>query len=95
VGVFVVSVVSEDGCRGFTRGTWQLGIESDPVVVGGFWTAERRQAVVELVLDILRGWRPTGLPPVMAVVTRLAPVFRSWPTTYRWRERSPWGTSPP
>jgi hypothetical protein len=31
-----------------------------------------------------RGWKPAGLPPLMAAVTRLAPVFRSWPTTYRW-----------
>jgi hypothetical protein len=76
------------------EGTWPLGIESDPVVVGGFWTAERRQDVVELVLDILRGWRPTGLPPVMAVVTRLAPVFRSWPTTYRWRGTVTLGNQP-
>jgi hypothetical protein len=67
------------------EGTWRLGIDSDPAVVGGFWTAERRRDVVELVLDIDRGWRPTGLPPLMAAVTRLAPVFRSWPTTYRWR----------
>ena len=55
------------------EGTWQLGIDRDPAVVGGFWTAERRQDVVELVLDVVQGWRPTGLPPVMAVVTRLAP----------------------
>jgi hypothetical protein len=67
------------------EGAWQLGIDSAPGVVGGFWTAERRQDVVELVLDIVRGWRPTGLPPLMAAVTRLAPVFRTWPTTYRWR----------
>jgi hypothetical protein len=66
------------------EGTWQLGIDSDPAVVGGFWAAERRQDVVDLVLDIVRGWRPTGLPVLMAVVTRLAPVFRTWPTTYRW-----------
>jgi hypothetical protein len=55
------------------EGTWQLGIDSDPAVVGGFWTAERRKDIVELVLDIDRGWRPTGLPPLMAAVTRLAP----------------------
>jgi hypothetical protein len=67
------------------EGTWQLGIDSNQAVVGGFWTAERRQDVVELVLDVVLGWRPTGLPPLMAAVTRLAPVFRTWPTTYRWR----------
>ena len=25
------------------EGTWRLGIDSDPAVVGGFWTAERRE----------------------------------------------------
>lgn len=28
-----------------------------------------------------------GLPPLLAVVTRLASTFRRWPTTYRWRGR--------
>jgi hypothetical protein len=27
------------------EGTWRLGIDSDPAVVGGFWTAERREDV--------------------------------------------------
>jgi hypothetical protein len=76
------------------EGTWQLGIDGDPAVVGGFWTAERRDDVVELLLDIDRGWRPTGLPPLMAVVTRLAPVFRTWPTTYRWRGTVTLGNQP-
>jgi hypothetical protein len=76
------------------EGTWQLGIDGDPAVVGGFWTAERRQDVVELVLDVVLGWRPTGLPPLMAAVTRLAPVFRSWPTTYRWRATVALGNRP-
>jgi hypothetical protein len=66
------------------EGTWRLGIDDNPEVVGGFWTAHRRQDRVELVLDVDQGWRPAGLPPLMAAVTRLAPVFRSWPTTYRW-----------
>jgi hypothetical protein len=76
------------------EGTWRLGIDGDPAVVGGFWTAERRQDVVELALDIVRGWRPTGLPPLMAAVTRLAPVFRTWPTTYRWRGTVTLGNQP-
>jgi hypothetical protein len=76
------------------EGTWQLGIDGDPAVVGGFWTAERRQDVVELVLDIVQGWRPTGLPPLMAAVTRVAPVFRTWPTTYRWRGTVTLGNQP-
>jgi hypothetical protein len=66
------------------EGTWRLGIDDNPAVVGGFWTVERRQDRAELVLAVDQGWRPAGLPPLMTAVTRLAPVFRSWPTTYRW-----------
>jgi hypothetical protein len=76
------------------EGIWQLDIDGDPAVVGGCWAAERRQDVVELVLDVLRGWRPTGLPPLMAAVTRVAPVFRTWPTTYRWRGMVTLGNQP-
>ena len=66
------------------EGTWRLGIDGDPAVVGGFWTIYRHQDRIELVLGVVRGWRPTGLPPLMTAVTRIAPVFRRWPTTYRW-----------
>jgi hypothetical protein len=65
-------------------GAWRLDIDDHPAVVGGTWTVERRQDHVEIALDVTRGWRPRGLPPLMAVVTRVAPVFRNWPTTYRW-----------
>jgi hypothetical protein len=65
-------------------GAWRLDIDSSPAVVGGTWTVERRREQVDLVLDITRGWTPRGLPPLMAAVTRVAPVFRTWPTTYRW-----------
>ena len=65
-------------------GAWRVDIDDHSAVVGGTWTAERRQDHVDLVLDATRGWTPRGLPPLMAAVTRVAPVFRTWPTTYRW-----------
>jgi hypothetical protein len=65
-------------------GAWRLAIDDTPAVVGGTWTVERRQDHVHVVLDVTRGWTPRGLPPLMAAVTRVAPVFRTWPTTYRW-----------
>jgi hypothetical protein len=61
-----------------------LDIDDTRAVVGGSWTVERRQDHADLVLDVTRGWTPRGLPPLMAAVTRVAPVFRTWPTTYRW-----------
>lgn len=65
-------------------GTWRLGIDEAPTVVAGTWAAERRGDRVELAMEVTRGWRPRRLPPLMRLVTRVAPVFRTWPTTYRW-----------
>lgn len=56
-------------------GVWRLGVDDDPTVVGGTWTARRSGDRVDLVLDVTRGWRPKGLPLLMAAVTRVAPSF--------------------
>ena len=42
------------------EGTWQLGIDDNPAVVGGFWTVYRRQDRVELVLDVVRAGARQG-----------------------------------
>jgi hypothetical protein len=36
-------------------------------------------------LDVDERWKPGRLPWLMRVVTTVVPVFRRWPTTYRWR----------
>lgn len=66
-----------------TAGDWRLAIDGAPVV-GGAWRAEPVADGVEVTVEVTRGWEPTGLPALMAVVTRVVPVFRRWPTTYRW-----------
>lgn len=66
-----------------TAGDWRLAIDGAPVV-GGAWRAEPVADGVEVTVEVTRGWAPTGLPALMAVVTRVVPVFRRWPTTYRW-----------
>jgi hypothetical protein len=76
------------------EGTWQLRIDANPAVVGGFWTVYRRQDCVELVLDVVLGWRPAGLPLLMTAVTKVAPVFRTWPATYRWSATVTLGDQP-
>lgn len=64
-------------------GDWHLAIDGMPVVAGT-WRTEPATEGVEVTLEVTRGWEPTGLPPLMSVVTRVVPVFRRWPTTYRW-----------
>ena len=68
---------------GATTGTWELTIDATPIVAGK-WSASLKDGEVRLGFDVTEGWRPTGLPMLMKVVTRVAPVFRRWPTTYRW-----------
>ncbi len=65
-------------------GAWQLTIDSQPII-GGTWTAVRDGDAVRVGIDVTQGWRPRELPMLMSMVTRVLPVFRTWPTTYRWR----------
>jgi hypothetical protein len=76
------------------EGTWRLGIDHDPAVVAGTWTVERHDDHVDLVVDVTRGWQPSGLPLLMGIVTKVAPVFRTWPATYRWSARVTLGDPP-
>ena len=40
-------------------------------------------------------WRPRGLPLSLRLVTTVARVFRTWPTTYRWDATIDLAASPP
>ena len=75
-------------------GAWRLGIDEEPEVIGGLWTAARHGDQVDLLLDVVRGWKPRGLPLLMRAVTRILPIFRTWPTTYRWSATVDLGVEP-
>jgi hypothetical protein len=65
-------------------GRWH--VEVDGVrLTGGTWRARRSTASSPRVeMDVDERWRPGRLPWLMRVVTTVVPVFRRWPTTYRW-----------
>jgi hypothetical protein len=66
------------------EGSWAVSIDGVPIT-GGRWTVLHRGDRIEATLTVTRAWKPTGRQsPLMRVVTRVAPVFRRWPTTYRW-----------
>jgi hypothetical protein len=65
-------------------GTWQIGIDGSDGIVAGTWTVAVGEEVADLALEVTRGWLPHGLPLLMRIVTSVARVFRTWPTTYRW-----------
>lgn len=65
-------------------GSWLVDVDDAPVV-GGTWSARRQSDEVALTLEVTRGWEPPpGQPLLVRLVTRVVPVFRTWPTTYRW-----------
>jgi hypothetical protein len=66
-------------------GLWHVNLDG-VTLTGGTWKALRRSDRVEVGLDVTRRWDPPrGLPWLYALVTRVLPTFRRWPTTYRWR----------
>lgn len=74
-------------------GAWWVMID-DVRLTGGKWSMMRDGEQVTVELDVTERWRPGRLPALMRVVTTLVPVFRRWPTTYRWRGQVTLGTRP-
>jgi hypothetical protein len=74
------SLADDERCDG----RWDVVVDGT-VLCAGRWRAARSAGVVTLAMDVDRPWRPRRLPPLLRVVTTVAPVFRRWPTTYRWR----------
>jgi hypothetical protein len=66
------------------EGRWHVVVDGVRVT-GGAWSATRRADQVTVGLDVKERWRPGSLPWLMRLVTTVVPVFRRWPTTYRWR----------
>lgn len=80
-----------DGTTG--NGRWH--VEVDGVrLTGGSWSVTRTADRAEIRLDVDERWRPRHLPWLMRLVTTAVPVFRRWPTTYRWRARLQLGPTP-
>lgn len=76
--------LEELGTGRAVEGAWRLLID-DTSVIEGSWHGHRSESKVTLEMSVDRGWHPRGLPLFMNLVTTVAPVFRKWPTTYRWR----------
>jgi hypothetical protein len=64
------------------QGSMQLQADGSTQLQGRY-ELERTDEQVTLVLDRIGPWRTRQRRPLLAVLFRL-PVFRRWPTTYRW-----------
>lgn len=73
---------------------WRIYPQDVPPLTGGRWRAVREGVIVKLELEVTERWRPGRLPALMELVTRVVPVFRRWPTTYRWRATVTLGEAP-
>jgi hypothetical protein len=70
-------------------------VEVDRVrLTGGSWSTARSGDDVTVAMDVDERWTPGRLPWLMRLVTRVVPVFRRWPTTYRWRATVHLGAEP-
>lgn len=70
--------------RGSAAGRWTIHI-AGVNITGGSYSASREGDRVAVEFDVTEHWKPSGLPLVMDLFTRMVPMFRTWPATYRWR----------
>jgi hypothetical protein len=89
------SVPDLAGLADGTRASGRWHVEVDRVrLTGGAWSATRAGDDVAVEMDVDERWRPGRLPWLMRLVTTVVPVFRRWPTTYRWRADARLGMQP-
>jgi hypothetical protein len=74
-------------------GRWHIEIDRIRLT-GGRWSVSRIGDDVRVEMDVDERWRPGRLPWLMRLVTTVVPVFRRWPTTYRWRADLSLGVHP-
>jgi hypothetical protein len=67
-----------------TRGQGVVTLQADGVTeLRGRYAFNRHHDRAEIVIDRIGPWRTRQRRPLFAILFRL-PVFRRWPTTYRW-----------
>jgi hypothetical protein len=66
------------------EGRWHVGVDGVRLT-GGRWSVTRVRDRADIGLEVDERWQPERLPWLMRLVTTAVPVFRRWPTTYRWR----------
>lgn len=75
------------------RGRWHVEIDGARLT-GGAWSSDATSTGARVGLEVDERWSPGRLPWLMRLVTTVVPVFRQWPTTYRWRCEIRWEGQP-
>ncbi len=77
-----------------TRGQGTVLVQADHLTqLRARYAFARTEDRVELVIEKFGPWRTRSRRPLLAVLFRL-PIFRRWPTTYRWRATLEFDASP-
>jgi hypothetical protein len=63
--------------------------------LGGQWWVQRTDDSAEIGLAVDQPWNPGPQPALARAVFTLLRVFRTWPTTYRWRATVDLAPNPP
>jgi len=79
--------------EGSTSGRWSIQI-AGVLITGGSYRASREDGRIAVELDVTERWKPSGLPLSVEIFTRVARMFRTWPSTYRWRGVVELGAAP-
>ncbi len=69
---------------GSASGRWSIRI-AGVLITGGSYSASSKGDHAAIELDVTEQWKPSGLPLCMELFTRVVRMFRTWPTSYRWR----------
>jgi hypothetical protein len=54
-------------------------------ITGGTYALVKRGESIEVELDVLENWKPANLPLPITILTSVVRMFRTWPSTYRWK----------
>lgn len=74
-------------------GRWSVSIAGAPST-GGRYRLACVGSRADVELDVTEHWRPQNLPLGMTILTRLMPMFRTWPASSRWRRTVDLGVEP-
>lgn len=78
---------------GSSSGQWLIRIAGIPIT-GGTFDVSRQGGSVAVKMDVIEHWKPARLPLSVEILTRVLSMFRTWPSTYRWRGVVELGAAP-
>lgn len=67
------------------KGTFSIIPYPNAGIVEGIYSIERKKTKLVIGMEPLNGWKPYKPRLMPAIIFTVAPVFKKWPGSYRWR----------